>query len=399
MLGELAVTDQRIQSLIRQKDEEIFRLRDKIFAFEKGRITSGHSEAANKTIEVLRGENLKLKNEISVLQTEKGSASLLAGYREEIAELQARNLELEQTISNLKADLANYKKEHEVGIRIYESNVKESEYTRIDPTSGIKSEISSSFYSPSQKYDIGSPDHGIKMVESSYRGGEGDSSRGGQSSSAYQSGMTDSQRSGTSAVRQEASYGQSSTTKAEQPNRSTYGTDQRGSYGTDSSRIGQSGYGGQTSTSAYGTAGSGSGSGSGTYGSAGQTGSGSGAYGSSGISSQSGSSGYSGQYGSSSYGQQGTGSASSYGQQGAGNTSSYGSTGGTYGTGSGAYRTSGSGAYRSTTGTGGQTGQSGSTQQSGTSGTSGTTGASGSRYTSSYGTGNQSSYRYGGDQK
>ena len=35
--------------------------------------------------------------------------------------------------------------------------------------------------------------------------------------------MTDSQRSGSSAVRQEASYGQSSTTKQE-PQRSTYGT-------------------------------------------------------------------------------------------------------------------------------------------------------------------------------
>ena len=62
MLGDLDVSDQRIQSLLRQKDEEIFRLRDKIFAFEKAHVGSRHSEAANKTIEVLRSENLRLKN-------------------------------------------------------------------------------------------------------------------------------------------------------------------------------------------------------------------------------------------------------------------------------------------------------------------------------------------------
>lgn len=99
-------------------------MRDKIFAFEKSHISTGASEAANKTIEVLRGENLRLKNEIAALQTERGSSELIAGYKAEISDLQNRNLELEQMISNLKSDLANYKKENEVGIRIYESNVK-----------------------------------------------------------------------------------------------------------------------------------------------------------------------------------------------------------------------------------------------------------------------------------
>lgn len=41
MLGELNVTDQRIQSLLREKDAEILRLRDRIFAVEKGRLTGG----------------------------------------------------------------------------------------------------------------------------------------------------------------------------------------------------------------------------------------------------------------------------------------------------------------------------------------------------------------------
>lgn len=125
---------------------------------------------------------------------------MVEGYKLEIKELQARNLELEQHISNLTADLANYKKENEVGIKIYESNVKESGITRLDDqASGYKSEASS-FYSPSQKYDVSSPDHGIRMVESSYKGGEADLKQTGGRGATY--GMTDSQRSGSSATRQ-----------------------------------------------------------------------------------------------------------------------------------------------------------------------------------------------------
>lgn len=94
-----------------------------------------------------------------------------------------------------------------MGIRIYESNVKESGVTRIDPTSGFKSE-GSAFNSPTNRYDVSSPDHGIKMVESSYRGATADgsaSSRGptyGTESRTGMSGMSDSQRSGSSVARQ-----------------------------------------------------------------------------------------------------------------------------------------------------------------------------------------------------
>lgn len=55
LLGELNVTDARIQSLLREKDAEIHRLRDRIFAVERSHISGVHSEASNKTIEILRG--------------------------------------------------------------------------------------------------------------------------------------------------------------------------------------------------------------------------------------------------------------------------------------------------------------------------------------------------------
>lgn len=62
MLGDLAISDARIQSLIREKDAEILKLRDRIFGLEKSKISGGSNESANKIIEVLRSENVKLKN-------------------------------------------------------------------------------------------------------------------------------------------------------------------------------------------------------------------------------------------------------------------------------------------------------------------------------------------------
>lgn len=117
---------------------------------------------------------------------------MIDSYKAEIHALQERNLELEQTISNLRSDLANYKKEHEVGIRIYESNVKDSGVTGLDARSQASS-----------IYQTSSPDSAIRMVESSYRGtGTGDatsSSRG--PSYGTTSNLTDS-RGGSSATRQ-----------------------------------------------------------------------------------------------------------------------------------------------------------------------------------------------------
>ena len=62
MLGELEISDMRIQSLLREKDAEILRLRDKVFEVEKSSIRSGTSESSGQIIKVLQGENIKLKN-------------------------------------------------------------------------------------------------------------------------------------------------------------------------------------------------------------------------------------------------------------------------------------------------------------------------------------------------
>jgi cell division protein FtsB len=107
MLGDLAISDARIQSLIREKDAEILKLRDRIFAIEKSKVSGDSSQSANKIIEVLREENVKLKNLISQLQTEHGSAELVASLKAENHDLEARNLKLEQENSDLSTELFN----------------------------------------------------------------------------------------------------------------------------------------------------------------------------------------------------------------------------------------------------------------------------------------------------
>lgn len=110
-LMDVNLNDQRIQSLIRTKDAEILKLRDKIFSIEKSRSISTNSESQNEIIRVLQGENLKLKNEMIALRTEKGSAELMNDYKIQIKSLNDQILRLEQEKSDLAAEMYNMKKE------------------------------------------------------------------------------------------------------------------------------------------------------------------------------------------------------------------------------------------------------------------------------------------------
>ena len=56
--GELNVTDARNKAYF---EKNMQRLRDRILLLKRA-ISGVHSETFNKTIEILRGENLKLKN-------------------------------------------------------------------------------------------------------------------------------------------------------------------------------------------------------------------------------------------------------------------------------------------------------------------------------------------------
>ena len=109
ILGDLEVSDLRIQSLLREKDAEILRLRDRVFEAEKSHVKSS-SESSGQIIKVLQGENLKLKNEISDLMARSGSVDIIEGYKTDIHKLNNRILELEQEKSDLSAELSNLRR-------------------------------------------------------------------------------------------------------------------------------------------------------------------------------------------------------------------------------------------------------------------------------------------------
>ena len=112
-LGDLQISDQRISSLLREKDAEIFRLKEKILGAEKG-LRSTVEDAHSKTFEILRQENLKLKNENSELRSQRGSEELVAGWKIQIDDMRDKINNLEQEKSDLQCELKNLRNEMEV---------------------------------------------------------------------------------------------------------------------------------------------------------------------------------------------------------------------------------------------------------------------------------------------
>ena len=91
-LGDLKIEDQRIASLLREKDAEILRLKDRIVGIEHTKVVGGIHDAHAKTVAVLNNEILNLKNENAALRGELPSAELVGNYREQIATLNNRVL-------------------------------------------------------------------------------------------------------------------------------------------------------------------------------------------------------------------------------------------------------------------------------------------------------------------
>ena len=378
-LGDLQIADLRIQSLIREKDVELSRLRDEILSLRKLKSTVNNSDAHARTIQVLQDENSKLKTEINALRVERGSPELISSYKVQIQSLNDRILELEQEKSNLKAELINLRNEYEVRLTVQNFNsqvdIKKSSVTdyndaRASDVSGMRStegRNNANMTSPVQKYNINSgisspkdEGFGIKMVDSKIE----------PSSTAKTPtyGLTDSRQSGASSSSKEAqgsSYGINPNTVT-----STYQTP-ASSY-QSSSVSGNSGVYGATSLSGSGVkyqpyqSGTSNTQNVPTY--------------------QAGSSGV---YQSGTY-QSGTGTGSGVYQAGSGS--------GVYqaGSGSGVYQ-SGTSGVSATGGSSGAAYQSGSSYQSGTyqSGTSGTYQAGTTGATGTYQAGNYQPYQSG----
>ena len=157
-LGELQIADERIKSLIRQKDAEINLLKDQITKIQTTRVVSTVSEGQGEMIRVLQTENLKLKNEINELRSSKGSEELVRQYREQVREYEFRILALENEKSDLTAKLSNLQREYEVKMQLSKQFA--------DITFKGESKIEH-FSSPVNSYNIlNSPEQKITMVES-----------------------------------------------------------------------------------------------------------------------------------------------------------------------------------------------------------------------------------------
>ena len=387
-LDDLKIEDQRIASLIREKDAEIYRLRDRLVGVEQTRTLGGVHDAHARAVKVLQDEILNLKNENLALRGEKSSAELVANYREQIGALNNRILELEQEKSDLTAELSNLRREYEVRLRLGGADIirdeeggKRTIYSGVDKSRSpgqTTGEKDYSTVSPVQQYGgMGSPD--IKMVQSSYREGGEESSRGGATYGATDR-LSSSGYSSGSGVREETggrtSYGeQGKESSYTRPGTSASGL--TGGFNQSGSGFNQSGSVNRPGTSGEGYQGTTYGSGSGMQ----QSGS----YGSGNMRS-------SGTYGSKSP----TGGQSQSTSQMQGGTTY---TSGTYGTGQSSSYGTNSG-YRSPTGGdlgssqgSSQQGQQGGNQQGGNQQGGNQQGGSqqgGSRFSSSYG----STYKY-----
>jgi len=394
-LGSLAITDGRISSLIREKDAELQRLRDELTRVNKLKSTINNDAAHNRNISVLNEENNKLKNEISAMRADRGSAELVTSYKQQIQSLNRRISELEQEKSDLSSQVLNL--EHELKVRCSVENFNSSVDIKRSTATNFKSEYNQSDLkkeiSPMSKYNnLSSPkeeEFEVKMVTSQIEGS------GSRDPSSYRASVQQvSSTYQTPASSEVSSDSRVSGTGITTSNVYQAGSVQKGAYQT-----------GQGAT--YQTDGSGayqSGANSGVY----QSGSNSGIYqsGASGSTYQAGGSGTTYQAGGSgtTYQAGGSGSSSTYQAGGSGSTYQAGTSSGVLG-GSGVSGGAGgatstyqpysyqSSTYRSGSGSGSGVGQpQGTTTIQGSSTIQGST-------TTQGGTTQSSTYRYGGDRR
>ena len=155
-LADLTITDARISSLIRQKDAELSRLRDELTRVNKLKSTINNDAAHNRSMSVLTEENNKLKNEISAMRADRGSAELITSYKQQIQTLNKRITELEQEKSDLAAQVLNL--EHELKVRLSVENFNTSVDIKRSTATNFKSEYNQSDFkkerSPMDKYNI-----------------------------------------------------------------------------------------------------------------------------------------------------------------------------------------------------------------------------------------------------
>jgi hypothetical protein len=90
---DLTIASERIESLLRQKDAEIVLLRDSLVQ-SRQRTTDQPAAQQDGIIKVLKGEIDSLRKENIALLGKSSEVGLVESYRQQITDLQGRNLQL-----------------------------------------------------------------------------------------------------------------------------------------------------------------------------------------------------------------------------------------------------------------------------------------------------------------
>lgn len=106
VLGDLNIQDERIDALLRQKDSQISLLKERLFESERKTQSRAQSQQSESVI-ALQADIDQLRKENYSLLTKNSELGLLGSLKVQVSELQTRNTELEQEISNLKTERYN----------------------------------------------------------------------------------------------------------------------------------------------------------------------------------------------------------------------------------------------------------------------------------------------------
>ena len=85
--------DNRVASMLREKDSQINSLRDTIFSLQKSKASLSPQEQ-DMTLKILKSEIDSLRQENTLLQSKASENGLIEAHRQQIIQLQTKNLEL-----------------------------------------------------------------------------------------------------------------------------------------------------------------------------------------------------------------------------------------------------------------------------------------------------------------
>ena len=123
-LEDLNITDQRVLSLVREKDAEILKLREKLL-LDVTKLGTTNNEINERTIHQLTVENNNLKREISELRSRGIGSDFNVNSEARNRGLNQENLRLQQENADLRSTLINTKNELTTKLNVAEAEIEQ----------------------------------------------------------------------------------------------------------------------------------------------------------------------------------------------------------------------------------------------------------------------------------